>query len=91
MKVTSGTLKKTAKSYTLKATLKSSDGKALAGKEVTLTFNGKKYTVTTDSKGVASYTIKSSVISKLKAGKTYTLYARYVNDVVKGKIKVVSK
>ena len=91
MKVTSGTLKKTANSYTLKATLKSSNGKALADKEVTFTFNGKKYTVKTDSKGVASYTIKSSIIKKLKAGKTYTLYARYVNDVVKGKIKVVSK
>ena len=91
MKVTSGTLKKTAKSYTLKATLKSSNGKAIVGKVVKLTFNGKTYTVKTNSKGVASYTIKSSVISKLKAGKTYALKAKYVNDVVKGKIKVVKK
>ena len=88
LKVTSGTLKKTAKSYTLKATLKSSNGKAIVGKEVKLTFNGKTYTVKTNSKGVASYTIKSSVIKKLKAGKTYVLKARYVNDIVKGKIKV---
>ena len=91
MKVSSGTLKKTAKSYTLKATLKSSNGKALKGKTVKLTFNGKTYTVKTNSKGVASYTIKSSVISKLKAGKTYALKAKYVNDVVKGKIRVLSK
>ena len=91
----SGTLKKTAKSYTLKATLKSSNGKALSGKEVKLTFNGKTYKVKTNSKGVASYTIKSSVIGKLKAGKTYKLTAKYVNDVTKGKyvgkIKVVKK
>ena len=91
LKVTSGTLKKTAKKYTLKATLKSSNGKAIKGKVVKLTFNGKTYTVKTNSKGIASVTIKSNVIKKLKVGKTYVLKARYVNDVVKGKIKVVSK
>ena len=91
----SGTLKKTAKSYTLKATLKNTNGKAIAGKTVKLTFNGKTYKATTNSKGVASYTIKTSVINKLKAGKTYKLTAKYVNDVTKGKyvgkIKVVKK
>ena len=60
-----------------------------------LTFNGKTYKVKTNSKGVASYTIKSSVISKLTAGKTYKLTAKYVNDLTKGKyvgkIKVVKK
>ena len=91
LKVTSGTLKKTAKQYTLKATLKHTDGRVIAGATVKLTFNGKTYTAKTNSKGIASYTIKSSVISKLKAGKTYELKARYVNDIVKGKIKVVSK
>ena len=88
LKVTSGALKKTAKSYTLKATLKNSNGKAIAGKEVKLTFNGKTYNATTNSKGVASYKIGSKIIKKLKAGKTYTLQARYVNDIAKGKIKV---
>ena len=91
MKVTSGTVKKSAKKYTLKATLKYSNGKAIKGKVVKLTFNGKTYSVKTNSKGVASYTIRSGVIKKLKAGKTYALKAKYVNDVVKGKIKVVSK
>ena len=91
LKVTSGTLKLTAKSYTLKATLKNTNGKAIAGKEVKLTFAGKTYKVKTNSKGVASYKISSSVIKKLKAGKTYTLQARYVNDIAKGKIKVVKK
>ena len=75
----------------MKATLKSSNGKAIKGKVVKLTFNGKTYTVKTNSKGIASVTIKSNVIKKLKVGKTYVLKARYVNDVVKGKIKVVSK
>ena len=88
LKVTSGILKKTAKSYTLKATLKHSNGKAIAGKVVKLTFNGKSHKVTTNSKGVASYKIGSKIIKKLKAGKTYTLQARYVNDIAKGKIKV---
>ena len=88
MKVTSGTIKKSAKSYTLKATLKYSNGKAIKGKVVKLTFNGKTYSVKTNSKGVASYTIRSGVINKLKAGKTYVLKAKYVNDLVKGKIKV---
>ena len=89
LKVTSDTLKKTAKSYTLKATLKSSKGKAIAGKEVKLTFKGKTYIVTTNANGIASKKINSTIIKTLKAGKTYTLQARYVNDIVKGKIKVV--
>ena len=89
LKVTSGTLKKTAKSYTLKATLKSSNGKALANKKVKLTFKGKTYKVFTNSKGVASKRITVSVIKTLKSGKTYILQARYVNDIAKGKIKVV--
>ena len=91
LKVTSGTLKLTAKSYTLKATLKNSNGKAIAGKEVKLTFNGKSYKVTTNSNGVASYKISSKIINTLKASKTYVLQARYVNDIAKGKIKVVKK
>ena len=91
LKVTSGTLKLTAKSYTLKTTLKNSNGKAIAGKEVKLTFNGKSYKVTTNSNGVASYKISSKIINTLKASKTYVLQARYVNDIAKGKIKVVKK
>ena len=95
LKASSGTIKKTAKTYTLKATLKHTNGKAITGAEVKLNFNGKTYTVKTNSKGVASYTIKSSVIKKLKAGKTYVLKAKYMDDWTKGtwqgKIKVVKK
>ena len=91
LKVTSGILKKTAKYYILKATLKSSKGKPLANKQVKLLLKGKLYKVFTNSKGVASKKISSSVIKTLKPGKTYTLQARYVNDIAKGKIKVVKK
>ena len=91
LKVASGTLKKTATSFTLKATLKNSNGKAIANKNVLLTFNGKTYNVTTNAKGIAYKKIGSTIIKKLKAGQTYTLQARYVNDIVKGKIKVVKK
>ena len=85
LKAYSGTIVKTAKSYTLKATLIHTNGTPLVGKEVTLQLNNKKYVVKTNSKGVASYTIKSSVIKKLKAGTVYNLTARYVNDLTKGK------
>jgi hypothetical protein len=95
LKASSGTLKKTAKSYTLKATLKHTDGRVIAGATVKLNFNGKTYTVKTNANGVASYTLKSSQIKKLTAGKTYVLKALYVNDWTKGqwqgKIKVVKK
>ena len=85
--VASGTIKKTAKSYTFKATLKSTKGASVSGKTITFKFNGKKYTATTNSKGVAQYTIKSSVIKKLKTG-TYKVAAVYVSEVAKANIKV---
>ena len=89
LKVTSDTLKRTAKSYTLKATLKSSNGRPIAAKDVILTFAGKTYNVTTNAKGIASTKLSSAIIKTLKAGKTYTLQARYVNDIAKGKIKII--
>ena len=91
LKVASGTLKKTATSYTLKVALKHSNGKAIANKKVFLTFKGKTYNVTTNAKGIAYKNIGSTIIKSLKAGQTYTLQARYVNDIAKGKIKVVKK
>ena len=85
LKAMSGTIVKTAKSYTLKATLIHTNGAPLVGKYVTLNFWGMSFTVKTDKYGVASHTIKSKVIKKLKAGKSYRLTARYVNDLTKGK------
>ena len=79
------TVKKSAKSFKLYATLKWSNGTALVGKTVTFTFRGKTYAAVTNSKGVATYTIKSSVINELKAGTTYKYKAQYVNDLTKGK------
>ena len=95
LKAGSGTIVKTDKSYTLEATLIHTNGVPLVGKEVTLRFNGKSYIVKTNKLGIATLTIKFSVINKLKVGKIYNLTARYVNDLTKGKsvgkIKVVKK
>ena len=55
-------------------TLKDSSGKALSSKKVTFTFSGKNYTRTTNSKGVASLTIKAA------AGKTYSFSYKYAGS-----------
>jgi hypothetical protein len=81
-------VKKSAKKLVLKATLKSSKGKALKGKKITFKFKGKTYKAKTNKKGVAKVTIKKKVIKKLKKGKKYTYTAKYVQDKVKGKVKV---
>jgi hypothetical protein len=82
------TVKKSAKSFKIKATLKWSSGKAIKGKKITINFKGKNYKVKTNSKGVAQVTIKKSVIKKLKAGKKYSYYAKYLTNKVKGTVKV---
>jgi hypothetical protein len=81
-------VKKSAKKLVLKATLKSSKGKPLKGKKITFKFKGKTYKAKTNKKGVAKVTIKKKVIKKLKKGKKYTYTAKYVDDKVKGKVKV---
>ena len=55
-------------------TLKDSSGKALSSKKVTFTFSGKNYTRTTNSKGLASLTIKAA------AGKTYSFSYKYAGS-----------
>ena len=45
--------------------------------------DGSKKTVKTNSKGVAKYTLKSSVLKKLKVGKKVTYQATYLKDTVK--------
>lgn len=51
-------------------------------------FEGKTYKAKTNKKGVAKVTIKQKVINKLKKGKKYTYYAKYVNEVAYGKVLV---
>ena len=80
---------KKGKKIVLKATLKYTNGKALKNKKITFKFKGKKYTAKTNKKGVAKVTIKNKkVLKKLKKGKKYNYSAKYIKDVVKGKVKI---
>ena len=75
---------KKGKKIVLKAKLKKTNGKALKGKKITFKFKGKKY-----KKGIAKVTIKKKkVLKKLKKGKKYKYSAKYIKDVVKGKVKI---
>ncbi len=80
--------KKSAKTLKIKVTLKKVNKKFLNGKKVTLKFNGKTYKVKTNKKGVATFTIKKNVLSKLKVGKKYSYKVFYGKDVVSKKITV---
>ena len=81
-------VKKSAKTLKIKVTLKKVNKKFLNGKKVTLKFNGKTYKVKTNKKGVATFTIKKNVLSKLKVGKKYSYKVFYGKDVVSKKITV---
>jgi hypothetical protein len=81
-------VKKSARKLVLKATLKHTNGKAIKGKVIKFKFRGKTYKAKTNKKGVAKVTIKKNVIKKLKKGKKYAYSARYIKDIVKGKVKV---
>ena len=74
-------VKRSAKQLVLQATLK--NPKVMKGKTVTFKFNGKTYKAKTNSKGIAKYTLKSSVLKKLKVGKKITYQATYLKDTVK--------
>jgi C4-type Zn-finger protein len=81
-------VKKTAKKLVLKAKLKWTNGKAIKGKKITFKFKGKKYKAKTNKKGIAKVKVKKKVIKKLKKGKKYKYSAKYLTNVVKGKVKV---
>lgn len=71
------TVKKSAKTTKFTATLKHSNGKAISGKTIKFRFNGKTYSAKTNSKGVATIKIKSSMVKKLKVGKSYAMKVTY--------------
>jgi hypothetical protein len=79
---------KKGKKLVLKATLKWANGKAIKGKKITFKFKGKLYKTKTNKKGLAKVTLKKKVTKKLKKGKKYTYSAKYLTNMVKGKVKV---
>lgn len=81
------TVKKSAKKLVLTATLKKGSS-PLKAKQVTFKFNGKTYKAKTNSKGIAKYTIKQSVLKKLKVGKKITYSASYSSFTAKKTAKV---
>lgn len=80
-------IKKSAKKLVLSATLKKGTS-PLKSKKVVFKFNGKTYKARTNSKGIAKYTIKKSVLKKLKVGKKVTYKAGYGSFIVKKTAKV---
>ena len=81
-------IKKSAKSKKITVKLNKVNNKVLKGKKVTLKFKGKKYTAKTNKKGIAKFTLKKSVYSKLKVGKNYKYNVFYGKDKVTKKIKI---
>jgi hypothetical protein len=91
------TVKKSAKTTTYSATLKWSNGKAISGKTLKFSFSGKTYYAKTNSKGVASIKITSSMVKNLKVGKSYNMKVSYETtgsykstESVTTKIKIAS-
>ena len=64
------------------------NGKILKGKKVVLKFKGKKYKAKTNKKGIAKFTLKKSVYSKLKVGKKYKYTVTYGKDKVTKRITI---
>ena len=78
-------VKQSAKKLVLTATLKS---KNKANKWITFKFNGVTLKGKTNSKGVASVTVKQAVLKKLKVGKKVTYTATYVRTTLKKTVLV---
>ncbi len=87
LKTSKYAVKKSAKKLTVKATLKNGK-KAVKNKKITLNVNGKKLTANTNKNGIAKFTIKKNVISKLKVGKQYTMKLTYLKNTIKTTLKV---
>ena len=82
------TVKKSAKTTNLKITLKGTG--PIKGKTVQVSFMKKNYKVTTDKNGVAIFKVTKDMVSKLAAGKTYTVRVTYRMDSVAQSIKIAN-
>jgi hypothetical protein len=83
---------KKGKKITLKATLKWTNGKPIKGKTIKFHYKSKFFKAKTNAKGVAKVVIKDKKFLKnVKKGKTYTSSARYIKDIIKGKVKIKKK
>ena len=74
--------KKKAKKIRFTAKLVNTKGKALKGKKISFKFKGRTYKIKTNSKGLATLTLKN-----LKLGK-YTIYSIYGKSKIKNIIRV---
>ena len=72
------------KKLIIKATL----NQKVKGKTVFLIFNGKTYNVKTNNKGIAKFTIKKSVLKKLKAGKKVKYQVISGEKIIKKSVKI---
>ncbi len=64
------------------------DRKPANARRITFTFNGTKYTAKTNAKGVATVTVRSSVLKKLTVSKTIKTSAKYEGMSVSKSAKV---
>ena len=81
-------VKKSAKKLTVKVNLKKINGKFLKGANITFKFNNKVFKAKTNKYGVAKFTVKKSLLKKLKVGKKVKIKATYLKDTVTTKVKV---
>ena len=72
----------------MKISLLNVNGKVQRGKIIVVKFNKKSYKIKTNSKGVATWKVKKSMVKKLKKGKKYTYTATYDKDSASNKLKI---
>ena len=81
-------VKKSKKVTKIKISLKKVNGKYLKDVVVKVKFKGKTYKRVTNSKGVATWYVKKSMVKKLKAGKKYKYTVTYGKDKVTKKLSI---
>jgi hypothetical protein len=80
-------VKKSANNLVVTATVK--NGKtAIDGIWVVLKLNGVEYSIKTNKQGNAKFYLNKNVISKLKAGKTYSMTFKINVNTIKTTLKV---